>query len=496
MRLPARRVSPLTWQPSSETIVPLSKKVFLSLLILCVWASFLVLKVKNEYRPPAQQAILNVQFMDRAGAQEHYYGIYIQGSRVGHMKRWLFPTTNGYRIFEEAVMNIRFLEETSEMKMNTYSEVDQEFLLKSFMFQVASGKQNVNIKGEARDRELLVNVLTEGRTNSYRIALPRRPVIPSALLMHLAKTGFEKRQDLTIPVFDPSTMAAYEAGIHLIGWETVKVDGQNVRAFHVKTVFKGIELHAWMDEGGTVVKELSPLGLTVQKEASRKESAGFFDARLFSAIDTTGRIGSPRTLTYMKVRVETKDELKEVLKRLYDVQGDTIEVTTEAPTRLELDPRKLLGPSVFVNSDDEQILAYLNSIVAGKTNGSERTKAIMEWVFKNVRKVPTFSLPTAKDVFIKRAGDCNEHAVLFAAFARAAAIPCAIVSGMVYTMENFYYHAWNLVYVDGRWVPVDATFGQFPADATHIVLAAGDISDGVEIMQFLKNIKLHVKETR
>jgi transglutaminase-like putative cysteine protease len=291
-------------------------------------------------------------------------------------------------------------------------------------------------------------------------------------------------------------MAAYDAGIHLIGWETVKIDGVNVRVFHVKTVFKGIELHAWMDEGGTVVKELSPLGLTVQKEASRKDAAGSFDARLFSAIDTTGRIENPRALTYMKVRVETKDELKEVLKSLYDVQGDTIEVTTEAPARLGLDPRKLLGPSVFVNSDDEQILAVLNGIVAGKTNGSERSQAIMEWVFKNVRKAPTFSLPTAKDVFIKRAGDCNEHAVLVAAFARAAAIPCAIVSGMVYTMENFYYHAWNLVYVDGRWIPVDSTFGQFPADATHIVLAAGDISDGVEIMQFLKNIKLHVKETR
>ena len=45
-------------------------------------------------------------------------------------------------------------------------------------------------------------------------------------------------------------------------------------------------------------------------------------------------------------------------------------------------------------------------------------------------------------------------------------------------------------------MPVDSTFGQFPADATHIVLAVGDISDGIEIMQFLTNIRIQVVEAR
>jgi transglutaminase-like putative cysteine protease len=67
---------------------------------------------------------------------------------------------------------------------------------------------------------------------------------------------------------------------------------------------------------------------------------------------------------------------------------------------------------------------------------------------------------------------------------------------MVYASDGFYYHAWNLVHVEDAWVPVDSTFGQFPADATHVVLAVGDISDAIEIMQFLTNIRIQVVEAR
>ena len=64
------------------------------------------------------------------------------------------------------------------------------------------------------------------------------------------------------------------------------------------------------------------------------------------------------------------------------------------------------------------------------------------------------------------------------------------------SMGGFYYHAWNLIYLEGKWVEADSTFGEFPADATHIILALGDISDGIEIIPFLKNIKIEVVASR
>ena len=71
-----------------------------------------------------------------------------------------------------------------------------------------------------------------------------------------------------------------------------------------------------------------------------------------------------------------------------------------------------------------------------------------------------------------RRGDCNEHAVLLAALARAAGIPARVVAGAVYADDGFYYHAWNELWL-GAWVSADAVFDQMPADATHVKLVEG-----------------------
>ena len=62
----------------------------------------------------------------------------------------------------------------------------------------------------------------------------------------------------------------------------------------------------------------------------------------------------------------------------------------------------------------------------------------------------------------------------------------------------YYYHAWPEVRLGGPtdWVPVDPTFGQTPADATHLKLAEGDLDRQVEIMGFLGKLALEVVEAR
>jgi transglutaminase-like putative cysteine protease len=53
------------------------------------------------------------------------------------------------------------------------------------------------------------------------------------------------------------------------------------------------------------------------------------------------------------------------------------------------------------------------------------------------------------------------------------------VNGFVYSGEHggFLYHAWNEAWIAGRgWLPVDATFGQPVADATHFKLLEGETS--------------------
>jgi transglutaminase-like putative cysteine protease len=92
-------------------------------------------------------------------------------------------------------------------------------------------------------------------------------------------------------------------------------------------------------------------------------------------------------------------------------------------------------------------------------------------------------------------GDCNEHAMLFAALARAAGIPARVEAGLVYLQGKFYYHAWNLLFL-GRWVTADALFGQLPADATHLRLATGSMQQQVDLVGVIGNITIEILDGR
>ena len=111
-----------------------------------------------------------------------------------------------------------------------------------------------------------------------------------------------------------------------------------------------------------------------------------------------------------------------------------------------------------------------------------------EWVYSTLRKVPTVGIPNALEVLRVGQGDCNEHTALFVALARAGGIPTRTAAGVVYsdrvTGEGaFFYHAWPEVHFGtAGWVPVDPTFNQFPADATHVKVVDGGLDKQIAIM--------------
>ena len=91
---------------------------------------------------------------------------------------------------------------------------------------------------------------------------------------------------------------------------------------------------------------------------------------------------------------------------------------------------------------------------------------------------------TASEAARTLQGDCTEHATLLAALARANGLPARGVFGMVALPGSFAdgtltfgYHMWTQVYVDGRWIDIDAALNQPIPDATHIALGLSDLAD-------------------
>jgi transglutaminase-like putative cysteine protease len=94
----------------------------------------------------------------------------------------------------------------------------------------------------------------------------------------------------------------------------------------------------------------------------------------------------------------------------------------------------------------------------------------------------------------QKTGDCNEHAVLFAALARAAGIPADVEAGLVYQDGRFYYHAWNTLYLD-QWVTADTVIGQFPADVTHVRFVRGTESQ-IDLMPLIGRLNIEILEAK
>jgi transglutaminase-like putative cysteine protease len=152
-----------------------------------------------------------------------------------------------------------------------------------------------------------------------------------------------------------------------------------------------------------------------------------------------------------------------------------------------------LNPTPLIQSGDARIVSQAKQITKGSADAKAAARMLVAWVYKNIEKKPTVSIPSSLEVLDRRAGDCNEHTSLFVALARSLGLPARICVGIVYMENKFFYHAWPEVFLS-NWVAVDPTFNQFPADATHIRFVIGDLSDQLKIVRLIGELKVEVME--
>jgi transglutaminase-like putative cysteine protease len=153
-----------------------------------------------------------------------------------------------------------------------------------------------------------------------------------------------------------------------------------------------------------------------------------------------------------------------------------------------------LQPSLTVSSRNPLIHQTAEDIISDTRGTLNRVRSIFDWIQNNIEQKPV-DVFTALDVFEGRKAECQGHSLLYAAFARAAKIPTRVVNGVVYSKnhQGFLYHTWAESLVDGRWMAVDPTLRQIPADATHIKLIEGErMGDLLPLVDLIGNIKIEI----
>jgi len=439
--------------------------------------------------------------------RETWMNIYQQEQKIGYVHRQIFKTLEGYKILESVFMQINTMGMMQDLRFKTVGSLKPDLTLSSFDFDLFSSLFRFKARGTLKDKTLTLS-MASGAGPEQKLNLPlKKDIHLSVGLLEILSAGDLKPGDSrTFTVFDPITATERSVKILVVEEETILVMDREERAKKVSVEFMGVSQFAWIGKDGAALREEGPLGIRLEQVAKEEALQRIAllpgtDIAAFASIPSNRMIRSVDQLTELKLTLTGLDEKLLFLEGDRQSLQDRILIIRKEPVsdllsqhqseKASEEMKKYLGPTPFIQSDHPEIQAKVKEIISPNDTTVVKTRKLVEWVYKNLQKRPVLSVPNALEVLRHRVGDCNEHAMLLMALARAAGIPAQMEAGIVYQRGRFYYHAWNVLYF-GAWVTADATMGQFPADVTHIRLVRG-MERQIDLIRVIGRMRINIE---
>jgi Transglutaminase-like superfamily len=424
-------------------------------------------------------------------------------TKIGYAKSETVKETAGYIISSESRLKITAQGTEAQVRMLSKTLTDLDNRLLSIDFSMLSDTIKFELFGRVEKGKLNLEIKTAGAMQYKVIDMPPNTVLPETMLAEAARKGLEVGQVVTVPFFDPTSFNLTETQLKVV--EKVKLsETDDAIVYHLSASYSGIMIEAWVDEKGQTLREEAAGILTKVETEKQALTSGWGKGAPTDLIDqvavkTKKKIKNPRALRSLKLALRGIDmEAYSFEDHRQTLTGNVVAIKIEegldSPTTIPLPStgfEEFLKGTPTIQKNDPAIKAKAFEIVAKEKNALKAARAISDWVYRTLEKKPLISIPSARDILEIKRGDCNEHATLYTALARAAGIPTRIEVGLVYFKNGFYYHAWNAVYV-GQWVSLDATFGQFPADATHLKVLSGDLDAQIPILNMIGNLEIDI----
>jgi hypothetical protein len=434
-------------------------------------------------------------------AEESWYTVmfHSEGSdkRIGWTHSVQTKTPQGLKIDEEIHLKMTLMGQARDVVTKQSLNTGADGVIQNFNFFMESAGTTVKIDGTQAPGEVRLLLTSAGVTQAVNFPVSEPIVMSGNLPRELARAGLEPGKTYSRSFFDPSVMKPSRMTIKIEAKEKLKVAARTIDVYRVKQIYNGLETTSWVDKEGKSYKEESPTGFssyrTTKDEAMRLGSGAAIDLISATSVPAENSAPHPRTTQKMVIDLDGVD-----LKG-FDLDGDgqklvgnRLTIDHKTPVASKIDTASYLASEPLMQVDDPAVKKALLEATGGYQDKTEISKRVLRWVFGNLEKTSTVSLPSAVEVLRSRQGDCNEHAILYTAMARAGGVPARIASGLVALDDHFYYHAWSEIYLDGKWISVDPVFGQYPADATHVRFVLGGLERQAELMRVIGKLKMKV----
>ncbi len=422
--------------------------------------------------------------------QEIWTGVVFQGQKIGFARLALraVPGQELWEIESESALRLRFLGVDKKVSLRALDRVRADLSLEHFRYDYVLDGSRLAVEGERDGEALVVRTENNGTRSAQRLPLAGPAVPASALALLPALRGLRVGERAGVAVFLCESQSLAHAVLRALAHERSPL--YEGAALRIATTLLGLETETWYDAEARPLLETALHGTMISAledaararaylvEASLNKDEALLDFSLLRSVPvpdahrvaalTLALEGVPEALGVPSASGQrcVRDGIQlrcRIDRRMPAPHGDAQQAA------------QYLRPSLAAPSNERRFIELAQSIAGGASSADERIARLLGWMDANIAKAALDAF-SAADVLRERRAECQGHAYLFAALARALGLPTRVLNGIVYSAEHggFLYHTWNEVWLDGAWRAVDPTFGQPLADATHVALVAGE----------------------
>lgn len=382
--------------------------------------------------------------------------------------------------------------------------------------------------GKVVGDKLELQISNAGKTSKKSLKWDKANKSPAYQDRLLKEQPLKKGEKREFKVFMPEMNQVATVGLTAKDEEEITLlngtKGKFERLDVTQSILPGFVTKTWVDKEGHTVKSQTGgfLGTDmstyrVTREEALKEIVG---AELDIAIETLIKMKPPIERAHESQQIVYVVTIKGHAPAQEIPSGDSQTIKSTGPETAELTVNSLVpapaapgqakvaddfsSPNRYLQSDDAKVIEHADAAAADATAPWDVAVKMEKYVHDKLNK-KNFStaLATAAEVAASMEGDCTEHACLLAAMCRVKKIPSRVVVGFVYadSLAAFGGHMWTEVFLNGKWIPLDATLGRGGIGAGHIKLADTGFQDEgpaatasfLPILRVIGNTSLQVK---
>lgn len=472
---------------------------------------------------------------DDSANEESWNVIYLNEQRIGYGRVVVHEEKRDRQTIVksdvEEHLSIRRFGQELKISVKTHTEETKDGELLSYSYEMTNPPlQSTTSVGKITGRFLTIETTVGGRTTTRKIEWDpkvKSPLYQDRLLREPPLKPGDKR---SFKAFMPEATRVVEIKVSADDYREVKLhDGTRQKLLGIRisqSLLPGISTKAFLDEDGNSLRsETSLLGMqmvtyTVPQAVALEKIKG---AELDVAVTSLIQVKNPqvnlhdRKSAVYRITTEGRDPSDylpvgktQAVKKLSAESAEVTVSTLTPPRNIQrstTDQKSYLADTNFLQTTDVRVRDHARKAAAGSQDPGTIAVRMEQYVYRELKK-KNFStaLGSAAEVAKNLEGDCTEHACLLAAMLRAERIPSRVVVGLVYAERfgAFGGHMWTEAWLDGQWVPLDATLGRGGIGAGHLRLADSDLADEgpapvtafVPLLNLLHDVEIEIVSTQ